>query len=106
MTPDLFFKYAVWEALLWSTADFFLIFYFLKFCDQIRKLNYLHQYRYLYWLLFFSVVWIPLLFFTKDLSEYLLVEIIIINIHYFIAVYLIVKNGKQIKDYFVKALES
>ena len=97
ISSELFLQLAKIEGILWSVSDFFLVFFFIKFVNVIRKQNNLKTYKKLYYLLYFSFCITPLLLFTKDLFYYLIVEIIVLNIQYFILIYIMFNNYKLIK---------
>lgn len=99
ISAELFFQLAKIEGLLWSVSDFFMIFFFIKFVNVIRKQNNLKTYRKLYYLLYLSFCITPLILFTKDLFSYFLVEIIVLNIQYFILIYIMIKNYKLIQSH-------
>lgn len=96
ISTELFFQLAKIEGILWSVSDFFMIYFFIKYIDVIRKQNNLKTYKKLYYLLYFSFCITPLILFTKDFFNYLLVEIVVLNIQYFILIYIMIKNYKLI----------
>jgi len=95
ISPELFLQIAKIEGILWSISDVFLIFFALKFINVLRKHNNLKVYKKLYYLLFFSFILTPFLLITPDLFYYLVIEIIVLDIQYFIVIYVFVKNYKQ-----------
>ena len=102
ISPELFLQLAKIEGILWSISDVCLIFFVLKLVDVIRKYNDIQTYKKLYYLLFFSFAITPLLLLTPNLFWYLIIEIIVLDIQYFILIYIFLKNRKLIWETFKK----
>ncbi len=102
ISPELFLQLAKIEGILWSISDIFLVFFFLKFVNVIRRYNGLKTYKGLYFLLFFSFALTPLLLYVPNLFYYMIIEIIVLNIQYFILIYVSVKNYRLFNTTFKK----
>lgn len=102
IAPELFFQLAKIEGILWSVFDFLMVFFFLKFINIIRLKNNLKPYKKAFYFLYFSFIITPLLLFTTDLFYFFLIEIIVLNIQYFILIYAILNNYKLLIRTFTK----
>jgi len=89
---ELFLQLAKIEGILWSISDVFLVFFVLKLIDAFRKHNKIEPYKKLYYLLFSSFAITPILLFVSTFSQFLFVEIIVLDIQYFILIYICLKN--------------
>lgn len=96
VSGELFLQIARYEGILWSIADVFLVYAALKFVDTIRKYNGLKPYSKLYYLLIFSFLLTPLLLFVPNFWNYLVVEVVVLNIQYFILIYIMLMNYKMV----------
>jgi len=94
ISPELFFLLARIEGILWSVSDFFIVFFFLKLINVIRLKSKLKPYKKMFYFLYFSFLITPLLLFTTNLFEFLLIQIIVLNIQYFILLYVLFNNYK------------
>jgi len=90
--PDLFFILAKLEGMVWSIVDFLLIFWALKLVNLNRSLNKKKPYKKLFHLLYLSFLLTPLILFVPDFFWFFAIEIIVLNIQYFILGYSFLKN--------------
>ena len=98
---ELFLQLAKIEGILWSISDVFLVFFVLKLIDAFRKHNKIEPYKKLYYLLFSSFAITPILLFVSTFSQFLFVEIILLDIQYFILIYICLKNYKLVRTTFL-----
>ncbi|NOZ80985.1 MAG: hypothetical protein GXP63_04900, partial [DPANN group archaeon] len=92
ISASLFLRLARIEGILWSIADVFLVFFVLRVADVFRRHHHLETHRRLYVLLFLSFLFSSLLLIVQDLFSYLMVEIVVLDIQYFILIYVIIRN--------------
>ncbi len=95
-----FLTFAKIEGILWSISDVFLVFFALVFINMVRKHMKIKRYKKLFYLLFFSFAITPLILFTQDFFWFLVIEIIVLNIQYFILIHIAIENKDILWKFF------
>lgn len=100
INPENFLFFAKIDAVLWSIADFFLVFALIKFMNQIRINSGHKERKWPYYLLFATIPFALGVIFTKDLGAFIVLESFVFHPQYFIIIFLFVKEYNGYKSYF------
>jgi hypothetical protein len=83
------------QGILWSMADIVLVFVFLKICDLIRDQKKKKKILFRYFLLWLTAILTPLLIFTHEPKEFLILESAICGTQFAILVYTVIIERKS-----------
>jgi hypothetical protein len=93
-TADLYMMSAKIQGMLWSVADIVLVFVFLKIADQVRLRTRGGKIRWRYFFLWGSAALTPLLVFTRNMDQFLLLESVICGIQFCILILTVIMERK------------
>jgi uncharacterized membrane protein len=89
-------KLTVFQGLLWSAADIFLVFCLLRVRDVVQSSGSQASARLRYILLGFSALLTPLLFFCRQSGTFFFMESVIFGLQYGILIYTLVRDSSSI----------
>lgn len=89
-------KLTVFQGLLWSAADIFLVFCLLRVRDVALRSGSQAAVRLRYILLGFSALLTPLLFFCRQPGTFFFLESVIFGLQYGILIYTLVRDSSSI----------
>ena len=99
-TLEAYMTYAKIQGLLWSLADIGLVLAFLKISDFIRQKRGRKNIKIRYFFLYFSAALTPFIVLTKTPKHFYILESCICGIQFFILIYSVIAERKDLIDFF------
>lgn len=104
-SPEVYLLATKIQGMLWSIADVILIFCILRITDIVLAHNNQRPISIRYWMLLFSALPVPLLFYTSRGDHFFYIECVIFGLQFSILIYTIIVHIRDIMFFFRHIIE-